>query len=149
MNRAGREPAEDVKRRIVAACTETGLEISTARMYLRKHQSDRVILVAASPNDWPFDRPMITILTTVSVSGDWSCDVDIRCSASEADSLMGFWDTPVMRGRNSVPIEHLIDQLRKTIEEREQVVAALRLGVTGPYTFQQTRWENPSDLLRT
>ena len=50
MSRAGREPAEDVKRRIASACKDAGLRIATARMYLRKNRGDRVI-VAVSPYD--------------------------------------------------------------------------------------------------
>lgn len=149
MSRAGREPAEDVKRRIVAACASVGLKVNSARMYLRKFQSDRVILVAASPADWTGRRPMVTVLTTVSLDGDWSGRVDVRCSAGETESVVKFWDIPVMQGRNTVSLEDLPAQLCATIQEREQVVAAMRLGVTGPYTFSQTRWQKPGDLLRT
>ena len=149
MNRAGREPAEDVKRRIVAACETAGLRVDTARMYLRKLQGDRVLLVAASPTDWSLARPMVTILTTVAVGGEWSGEVDVRCSAGENESVVKFWDIPVMQGRNTVPMEDLPRQLCETMEEREQVVAAIRLGVTGPYTFRRSRWQKPGDLLRT
>ena len=149
MSRAGREPAEDVKRRIVSACRAAGLTVATARMYLRKHQRDRIVLVAASPSDWPCDRPMVTILTVVTTAGEWSGELDVRCSAADDDSVMRFWDVPVMQGRNAVPICQLESQLCETMEEREQVVAAIRLGVAGPYTFTSTRWENPGDLLRT
>lgn len=149
MNRAGREPAEDVKRRISSCCKRAGLRVDTARMYLRKHHGDRVILVAASPDDWERERSMITILTTVSMAGDWSATVDVRCSTAEDDSIMNFWDVPVMRGRHAVPIEQLTGQLRETLRERDQVAAALKLGVDGPYTFERSRWQKPSDLLFT
>ena len=149
MNRSGREPAEDVKRRIVTACETAGLKVSTARMYLRKLQGDRVLLVAASPTDWGSARPMVTILTTVALDGDWSGEVDVRCSAGENESVVRFWDIPVMQGRNTVPMEELPRQLRETMDERAQVVAAMRLGVTGPYTFRRSRWQKPGDLLRT
>ena len=148
MNRAGREPAEDVKRRIVAACEEAGLEVATARMYLRKQHGDRVVLVAASPDGWRCERSMLTVLTTVKTDGHWAWEVDIRCSASDDDSIMAFWDTPVLRGRGTVPIEMLVEQITETLVEREQVVAAILLGVTGPYTFTSTRWEAPAGLLR-
>jgi hypothetical protein len=36
MTRAGREPVEDVKRRLVAACQEVGLVVKTATMHLSK-----------------------------------------------------------------------------------------------------------------
>jgi hypothetical protein len=148
MSRAGREPAEDVKRRIVAACEAAGLKVNTARMYLRKFQGDRILLVAASPADWSYERPMVTVLTAVSVGGDWSGEVDVRCSASQNEPVVKFWEIPVMQGRNTVPMEDLPRQLHETMEEREQVVAAIRLGVTGPYTFERSRWQKPGDLLR-
>jgi hypothetical protein len=91
---------------------------------------------------------MVTILTTVAVGGEWSGEVDVRCSAGENESVVKFWDIPVMQGRNTVPMEDLPRQLCETVEEREQVVAAIRLGVSGPYTFSQTRWQKPGDLLR-
>jgi len=148
MNRAGREPAEDVKRRIVAACHAAGLRVKTARMYLRKFQRDRIVLVAASPVDWSAERPMVTILTTVGMCGQWSGEVDVRCSAGKDEPVVKFWDIPVMQGRNTVPMHELSRQLCETMEEREQVVAAMRLGVSGPYTFERSRWQKPGALLR-
>src|SRR5262245_17350730 len=38
MNRAGREPAEDVRRRLAAACEEIGLTVVMKRMLLIKEQ---------------------------------------------------------------------------------------------------------------
>lgn len=147
MSRAGREPAEDVKRRIASACKQAGLKVATARMYLRKHQGDRVILVAASPLDWKHERPMITILTIVKMTGGWAGTVDIRSWAAEDDSIVGFWGIPVMQGRHAVPLEKLAEQLRETLQERAEVIAAVRRGVEGPYTFKRSRWQRPSHLL--
>jgi len=45
-----------------------------------------------------------------------------------------------------VPFEDLARQLRDTLEEREQVMAALNLGIEGPYTFRRARWEHPLDV---
>ena len=147
MSRAGREPAEDVKRRSASACKSAGLKVATARMYLRKNRRDRVILVAASPPDWACSRSMVTILTTVGMAGDWSRMVDIRCSTAQNDSIMKFWEIPVMQGRSAVPVQELVAQLRETLREREQVLAAMRLGVDGPYTFKRSHWAKPYDLL--
>jgi hypothetical protein len=33
------------------------------------------------------------------------------------------------------------------VEEQEQVVAAMKMGVDGPYTFEETRWETPPDIM--
>lgn len=144
MNRVGREPAEDVKRRLVHACCLSGLKVATARMYLRHDMSGRLIMVAASPPDWADDHPMVSLFTLVKLDGEWSGEVDIRCSTAQAENRINIWDTLVMQGRNSVPFEDLVRQLTLTLEEREQVVAAVKLGVQGPYKFDLVHWETPA-----
>jgi hypothetical protein len=47
---------------------------------------------------------------------------------------------PWMTGRDQVPIEALIDELRATLDEREQVIRALASGVAGSYRFERTTW---------
>ena len=49
MSRAGREPTEDVKRHLVAACKEVGLAVSSARMHLIKDAGIRMVYVETSP----------------------------------------------------------------------------------------------------
>ena len=148
MTRVGREPAEDVKRRIVAACKEVGLKVLSARMYLRHDQGDRVIHVCAAPPNRPFEQVSVSVMTIVMLSGNWSGKLDIRCAACEKDSdPPNVWEIPVMRGRSSVPLEELVEALKKTVEEQEQVVAAMKMGIDGPYTFDETSWEKPPDLL--
>ena len=58
MSRAGREPAEDVKRRLAAACQEAGLYVSSANMILLKEKEARLINVAAGPEHWPHLRAL-------------------------------------------------------------------------------------------
>ena len=147
MARAGREPAEDVKRRIVAACKQAGLKVLSARMYLRHDQGDRVIHVCASSPDRPYDQVSVDIMTIVTLNGNWGGKLDIRCAACEIKSDVNFWDIPMMRGRNSVPLEELVEAIKKTVEEQEQVVAAMKMGIDGPYTFDDTRWDKPSDII--
>ena len=148
MTRAGREPTEDAKRRIVAACREAGLKVLSARSYLRGDHGDRVIHVCASAPERPFEQCSIGITTAVTLKGDWTRVLDIRCAACERDSdPPRVWDIPAMLGRGSVPLAGLAEALRKTAEEQEQVVAAMKLGIDGPYTFEDSRWEIPSQPL--
>lgn len=147
MTRAGREPAEDVKRRLAFICREAGLKVVTARMYLRREQGDRLILLGAALPEWSDDRWIISVFSVVGMNGDWSGEVDIRCSIVQDDLLAQCRGGLVMRGRNAVPFEDLKRQLTETLEEREQVVAALKLGVQGPYTFRRARWEDPLDVM--
>ena len=52
-----------------------------------------------------------------------------------------------VRGRDAVPIGELVEHLQKIVEEREEVVAAMKMGVDGPYTFEDSRWVTPDDIL--
>lgn len=147
--RAGREPAEDIKRRLVHICTRAGLRIITARMYLRREYGDRLVLIGASLPGWDDQRWMASILTEVGINGDWGGQVDIRCSISQEEGQTSGRNGLVMRGRHAVPFEDLERQLRETLEEREQIVAAVRLGVDGPYVFRRARWDDPLDVAGT
>ena len=49
MTRAGREPAEDLKRRLVAACQEVGLGVTSANMHLLREAATRIVHVGAAP----------------------------------------------------------------------------------------------------
>jgi hypothetical protein len=138
MTRAGREPAEDVKRRLVAACQEVGLLVTSATMHLMKEYDVRLIHVAASTPDWPHELAMLSVMANVGVAGEWPRTVDIRCIASRNNpiSAAGPW----MRGRHDVPFEDLITQLQATLFEREQVLKMVDSGISGPYVFEESVW---------
>ena len=71
MSRAGREPAEDVKRRLIAACAAVGQE---ATGMMRLIDDVRLILVTTST---------VELIARVPISGDWPAVVDVRCGTSE------------------------------------------------------------------
>lgn len=144
MTRAGREPAEDLKRRLVAACQEVGLSVTSANMHLGPDGASRVVLVSASPAGWWHASPMLSVTGIIPVTGRWPESVDIRCCASDTDPLP--MNSPWMKGRDQVPMHALLEELRQTIAEREQVIAAMKSGLPGPYRFERTVWE-PVDLL--
>lgn len=139
MSRAGREPAEDVKRRLVTACEEVGLVINNANMHLMKDHGVRMIDVGASIPNWPNETPMLSMMASVGINGQWPETIDVRCTGASGEPpvLGGPW----MKGRNRVPFQDLIEQLRETLEEREQVVAMVQDGIAGPYVFKQTVWD--------
>ena len=139
MSRAGREPAEDVKRRLVAACEEVGLNIQTANMIRDRDDGSRLILVGAIPAEWKHDTPMLSLMTQVSAGGDWAGTVDVRCVAADEEPPPGW--APWMQGRGAVLLGELIEQLRETLAERQQVLAALRTGRRGPFEFERTIWK--------
>ena len=49
---------------------------------------------------------------------------------------------PWMTRRDAVPLGKLIEQLQETLDEREQVIAAARMGIPGPYGFGHSAWES-------
>jgi len=139
MTRAGREPAEDVKRRLVTACQEAGLAIQSANMVRQPHDGSRVILVGAVPEGWPFDTPMLSLTAKVSARGDWTRTVDVRCVATDDDTHPG--NSPWMQGRGEVPLGESIEQLRETLAERDQVLTAVKQGDRGPFVFERSVWK--------
>lgn len=128
MGRAGREPAEDVKRRLMAVCEELGQE---ATGMMRLIDDVRVILVST---------PTVELIACVPISGNWPETIDIRCGTSDR-----MFD-PCLRGRSHVPFEDLASALRETLQEREQVIAAIRLGIEGPFRFERSVWATPETL---
>jgi len=144
MTRAGREPAEDVKRRLVAACQEVGLVVKAATMHLSKEFGVRLVHVDASLPEWPHETGMLSVMAMVGVAGEWPKTVDMRCIASRENpiTVTGPW----MKGRAAVPFESLIEELQATLSEREQVIGMADLGTAGPYAFEKSVWKNV-DLL--
>jgi hypothetical protein len=128
MRRAGREPAEDVKRRLIAACEEVG-QAATGLMQLIG--DERIVLVST---------PTVELIARVPISGMWPDTIEVRCGTS-ANAL-----DPWMRGRSKVPFDEIIMALRETLDERAKVIAAMRLGLEGPYHFERSVWAKPSFL---
>ncbi len=144
MTRAGREPAEDVKRRLVAACQEVGLTVTSARMHLVREAGARVVHVEGTVAGWSHEVPTLSVLASVKEAGDWPESVDIRCVGSDEDPAM--LNGPWMKGRSKVAFGGLVEQLQETLKEREMVIAAVKSGVPGPYRFERSVWEQV-DLL--
>ncbi len=139
MTRAGREPAEDVKRWLVAACQEVGLEVRSATMQLSQAAGVRLIHVDASLPNRPHEVGILSATASISEGGQWPDTVDIRCIASREDpiKLLGPW----MLGRGKIPFQDLITELQATLAERDQVIAMVDSGIAGPYFFANSVWK--------
>ncbi len=61
----------------------------------------------------------------------------MRCVAADEEPPPGWaqW----MQGRGAVLLGELIEQLRETLAERQQVLAAIRTGRRGPFEFERRR----------
>ena len=127
MSRAGREPAEDVKRRFVAACKEVGQEAKASMSLIG---NERIVFVTS---------PTVCLIAHVPVSGAWPETIDVRCGTSD------YMFDPCVRGLSHVPYDDLVTVLRQTLDEREQVIAAMKCGISGPYRFANSVWQIPGE----
>lgn len=89
MSRAGRERAEDVKRRLVAACEEVGLNIQTANMIRDQDGRARLILVGAIPAGWNRDTPLLPKLPLGELDRLRSVALDDGLFRREIDATAG------------------------------------------------------------
>jgi hypothetical protein len=123
MTRAGREPAEDVKRRLIAICEELG---QPATGMMRLIGDVRLIVI---------DTPTVGLIAHVPISGSWPETIDVRCGTP--DGINGPW----LQGRTFTPFDNLLSEIRETLNEQEKVIAAMQLGIEGPYCFERSVWK--------
>jgi len=140
-NRAGREPAEDVKRRIVEAGRAAGFEKETARMLLG--DEGRVIYVRL------LRRPCgsAEVFGFVRTDGSFCGRVRVAATLRDEDERMVFHAVN-MHGRESVPLERLGDEMRAVMREMSEVAAAREAGDNSPRTFGGVVWGRPIDTHR-
>jgi hypothetical protein len=147
MTRAGQEPAQDVKRRLVAACKETGMKVTRASARLVNSFDARLVHVEASPDSWPHELALLSLMATVMVDGSWNGNIDIRSApADDSEDALNppfALSVPYMTGRQQVLLEELVHEIRETVSEREQVIAAAKCGIPGPYPFSRSVWSVP------
>lgn len=128
--RAGREPAEDVKRRIVAAGAAAGFEKDTARMFLR--DDHRLVYVRLRRRPRGSAEVMAWVGTNGSLCGH------TRITAGVRD--MG------MRGRDEVPLDRLGEEMKSVMEEMAKVEEAVDSGVCSVLRFGDASWGRPTDI---
>ena len=88
---------------------------------------------------------MIDIRTLVEDNGKWSGCINIMCGVDPGRVRAGSDAPVIMLGREFVALRRLVEELRDTVAEREQVAVALRLGIEGPSMFRRSRWEMPPE----
>ena len=123
----------------MAACEEVGWNIQTANMIRDRDDGSRLILVGAIPAGWKHHTPMLSLMTQVSARGDWVGTVDVRCVAADEEPPPGW--VPSLQGQGAALLGERIEQLRETLAERQQVLAAIRTGRHGPFEFARMVWK--------
>ena len=139
MNRAGREPAEDVLRQIVAACQAVGLSVGKRMMHLLPDRRHRFIVVDASRKGWPHELPMLEVQTFIDLFGNVG-EVKILCAATDADPFESIWIAPRLRNAE-VPLDALPSALRMILRERDAVIQMISEGRKPPFPGIHWTWE--------
>lgn len=138
MTRAGKEPAEDVKRAIRRAIELAGLEVDELRMFKSTRLEGRIVLGAASPAGWPHDLPAITFLASVGYDGSVG-EIEIRCAATEGDPLTGVFRVPRVQQCNC-RLADLPTTLKEVWVARREVIARLEAGEAAPIFDGKWNW---------
>jgi len=141
LTRAGKEPAEDVKRAFRQAIKFAGLRVHGVRMYKSPEANGRLIHGAAEPDGWPHDLPTVELIATVGFDGGVS-EVQIRCSATDGDPVMTAFSAPTLRDC-SCGLEALPTTLKAVWVSRREVMAMVESGEAPPYFDGQWTWKPP------
>lgn len=120
MTRAGKEPAEDVKRAFVRAIERIGLKVHRVQMFTGEPAEGRFIMGSAKPEGWAHECPAIGMRTFVDFTGEIG-NVEIRCSATDEDPLMNMFSAPTLR-HCSCDLGSLPDILQAVWDERRRVI---------------------------
>ena len=138
MTRAGREPAEDVKRAIRRAIEFAGLEVSEVRMFKTEGLHGRMVHAGASPAGWPYETPAVSFMVVVRFDGTVG-EVDIRCAASDGDPLMNLYIAPNLQ-KCSCQLDDLPATLKEVWVSRREVIARMKAGEAEPIFDGRWTW---------
>jgi hypothetical protein len=141
LTRAGKEPAEDVKRAIRRAIELAGLEVREVHMFKSPGLDSRIILGTATPAGWPHDLPAIELLTGVGFDGA-SSEIEIRCGATDGDPLMQMYSAPHVQCCRC-QLADLLTTLKEVWVARREVVARLQAGEAAPIFDGKWNWAIP------
>ena len=145
MTRAGKEPAEDVKRAFRRAIVAAGLEVSLVRMFKSLETDSRVVLGAANPADWPYKPPAIEMYVLVGFDGSVG-EVDIRCAATDGDPMMEMFTAPNLQ-QCRCKLADLAVTLKEVWVARREVIGRVVAGEKPPIFEGKWNWTPASHRL--
>jgi hypothetical protein len=141
MTRAGKEPAEDVKRAFRRAIEMVGLKAHRVEMFKTERSSGRIVMDSANPEGWPHECPAISMSTLVNFSGEVG-RVDIRCAATDEEHLLNALSARTVRAC-SCELDDLPATLKAVWAERQLIIAMGKQGkLTSAFVGRWT-WESP------
>ena len=141
MTRAGKEPAEDVKRAFRRAIELAGLKAHRVEMFKAEGSRGRIIMGSANPEGWPHNCPAIEMSTLVEFSGEVG-RVVIRGAATDEDHLLSAFSARTVRAC-SCALEDLPATLKAVWAERRLIIDLVKQGkLTSAFVGRWT-WEAP------
>lgn len=142
MTRAGREPAEDLKRRLKEACKEAGMKVDMAMFRLIEDRAARWVLLTASPLKWNRDWPALEIQTVMSTAGIVG-DIRVLCQATNDEPISAMLTAPTLRGCRT-SLDGLPATLKEIWAERNAVIRMMAEGQKPPFMIRWL-WAVPFD----
>lgn len=142
MIRAGKEPAEDVRRAFVRAIELAGLKVDRVRMFTGQSVAGRFIMGTAKPESWTHESPALGLQTFVDFTGEIG-KVEIRCIATDADPLMNVFAAPTLR-HCSCELESLPETIQAVWAERRLVIDWVQQGERDSRFVGRWVWEVPA-----
>ena len=141
MTRAGKEPAEDVKKAFRRAIELAGLKAHRVKMFKTEGSGGRIVMASANPGGWPHNCPGIEMSTLVDFNGGVG-RVDIRCAASDEDHLLSAFSARTVRAC-FCKLKDLPATLKAVWAERQLIIDLVKQGkLTSAFVGRWT-WEAP------
>jgi len=146
MTRKGKKSAEDVKKAFVRAIELAGLKVDFVQRFKGEVVARQLVIGTAKPEGWPHKSPPIEMHALVDLTGEIGA-VDIRCSATDQDSLKNIFGAPKLRDC-SCELEDLPETLQAVWAERQVVIDRVKQGGDGSRFVGRWVWQviGKSDL---
>jgi hypothetical protein len=145
MTRAGKEPAEDVKRAIRRAIELAGLEVLSITMQSMSGYRCRLVQGMAIPDGWPHEVPALSLLVQVGFDGSIE-EVQILCAATDEDPVQNVFNAPTLQDCYC-PLKELPTTVKEVWVSRRQVIDRLKSGEAPPIFDGRWTWEVPKIAL--
>ena len=144
MSRAGKEPAEDVKRAFIRAIQSAGLQVHRVQMF-KGGVTGRFVIGTANPVAWPHEAPAMELRTFMDFNGKIG-PIEIYCRATDEDPLMNMFVAPTVRNCRC-KLEDLPEALHAVWAERQDVIDQGRSRPNTSRFAGRWLWEAPEESL--
>jgi hypothetical protein len=141
MTRAGKEPAEDVKRAVRRAIEFAGLQAGGVRMVKSARDGGRWVHGQARPDGWGHDCPPMSVLVLIKFDGEVE-RARVLCSATKDDPAMAVFDTPNVQ-HCWCDLADLPRVLKEVWAARGEVLRRVESGEPPPFWEGGWPWDVP------